>query len=528
MSSFLKRYLQSFLSCTGIPEPTDEQIDIILQCSKKADHEHLSKGDIILPLKARPLQALVYVEGSKTLLGKLIENPSDENIQAVTEALKSCIYPPARVFVQNHILRLCLIRESIIKEVLSQAESVGLNYGSSNILADKCIMVHHDYEDKGPASDVQYVRGLLLHKHFRVLAHMTGAAVQDQKVQAKRNTKLTQTDEDPDCSNFTQKKWVTATDIDNEMPSLESSLVEQKDNCKSENMATYMPTLQRSIESVDKKFPLKESGLDSTLQYDMSSKTMCDIINVSICRDKYYCSRQAGKNIIYSPILNVHNNKKIDLTRQNYADILVNELQQAAAAKQEMNGQNIGGKGWDEFLQSQAEACMILQFLSVSPNTQIKVEVQDNDNQNTREWAFILYNYARLCVLFESFHSKVTNGDMPPLPDISEVNLSLLSTDDEWALIWVFILDWPVLMDTFAQDLLNAGNTLPKFSAVVRFLSSLSHRLSTYYSRYHVLPQTPQNHLFPQMYARLHLLRIVQRLMEICFHTLGVTPPQVM
>ncbi|CAL4140741.1 unnamed protein product, partial [Meganyctiphanes norvegica] len=187
-----------------------------------------------------------------------------------------------------------------------------------------------------------------------------------------------------------------------------------------------------------------------------------------------------------------------------------------------------GGKGWDEFLQSQAEACMILQLLSVSPNTPVKVEVQESDNQNTRAMAFILYNYARLCVLFDSFQSKVASGDMPSLPDTSEINFSLLSTDDEWSLIWVFVLDWPGVVETFAQDMLSADNRLPKFSAVVRFLLSLSHCLSAYYSRYHVLPQTPQNHLLPQMYARLYLLKIIQRLMEICFHTLGVSPPRVM
>lgn len=520
----MEKYLQSFLSCVVVPDPTDDQMKIILQCAKKADHEHLSKGDVILPLKARPLQALMYMDSSKTLLGKLIENPTEENVAAVTEALKSCIYPPTRVFVQNHILRLCLTRENIIKEVLCRADSDGLNYGSSNILADKCVVIYHEHGNECTTSDVLSVRSLLLYKHMRVLAHMAGAAVQEQKVQKKHKAQHIEAEEAPENSNCRQKIHNNPTAVDNDMPNIASSLVEQQNKSTLENPPSYM---QSSTNSFSDQFSLNNSGLDRATQNIIPHMKLSasEVINVSISRDVQGSFHCEGHNINYGPVLNINNNKPVNLTRQQYTNILRNELRQAAAAKQEISDQN---KGWEEYLQSQAEACMILHFLSVSPNTQIKVEVEASNSQNTREWAFILYNYARLCVLFDSFHGKVANGDMPSLPDISEVKLSLLSTDDEWSLIWVFIIEWPRLVENFAQDMIKTDKRLPKLSAVVRFLSSLSHCLSVYYSRYHILPQTPQNHLLPQMYARLHLLKIVQRLMEICFHTLGVTPPRVM
>lgn len=88
-------------------------------------------------------------------------------------------------------------------------------------------------------------------------------------------------------------------------------------------------------------------------------------------------------------------------------------------------------------------------------------------------------------------------------------------------LAWVYILRWPEIVEEAATAILSGSGKF-KTSTVARFLHSLSHRFSEYYSRYHVLVHEPLPHLLPEMYARLHLLRALHTVMKICFNMLGI------
>lgn len=45
------------------------------------------------------------------------------------------------------------------------------------------------------------------------------------------------------------------------------------------------------------------------------------------------------------------------------------------------------------------------------------------------EGAFMLYNYARLCSIFDHFEQCVQQGDVAPLPPAEDVDFSLLKHD---------------------------------------------------------------------------------------------------
>ncbi|XP_042239036.1 uncharacterized protein LOC121877368 isoform X1 [Homarus americanus] len=221
----------------------------------------------------------------------------------------------------------------------------------------------------------------------------------------------------------------------------------------------------------------------------------------------------------YKPVVHKKTGKCWNGSASDYCKILVEELRLAAALK---HG-DVSTPEWSKFLEEQAWRCMTLQLLSVNHTNFVKIEV-DGHTQNTKEWAFILYNYARLSMIFESFEEYVKKEFVSPLPPTDEVDFSLLRHDEEWILVWMYILRWPEIVEEVALSIVNGCRKL-KTASVTRFLHSLAHRFSAYYSRYHVLVSEPLPHLVPLMYARLYLFKAVHLVMTICFNLLGVDSP---
>nr|XP_027214697.1 uncharacterized protein LOC113807598 isoform X2 [Penaeus vannamei] len=242
-------------------------------------------------------------------------------------------------------------------------------------------------------------------------------------------------------------------------------------------------------------------------------------INLYIAREPLPTTMISKANqYLYAPVVHMKTSKVWNGSTEDLCKILVEELKRAAAQK---HG-DVDTPEWSQFLEEQAWRCMSLQMLSVSHCSPLKVEV-DGVTQNSRESAFILYNYARLCTIFQSFEESVSEGEFPPLPDIDEIDFALLRNEEEWQLVWGYIFHFPDIIEENAVQIMG-GTGKFRTVAVTKFMSSFSHRVSEYYSRYHVLSD-PLPHLLPTMYARLHLLQAVKTVMEICFATLGVQSP---
>ncbi|KAG0723702.1 DALR anticodon-binding domain-containing protein 3 [Chionoecetes opilio] len=200
---------------------------------------------------------------------------------------------------------------------------------------------------------------------------------------------------------------------------------------------------------------------------------------------------------------------------QDYCRILLEELKQTSKMRQKEEDDE-----WLAFLEEQVERCLTLHLLSPTHSNQLRVEV-DGDTHNTKEVSFMLYNYARLCSIFDHFEQCVQEGDVAPLPPAEDVDFSLLRTDEEWDLVWVYLLRWPDIVEDMASGVLGRSRQ-PKTALVSRFLYSLGHRWSEYYGRHQVLCEGLHPHLLPLVYARLHLLRALATLMRTCFALLGV------
>ncbi|KAK3884084.1 hypothetical protein Pcinc_011620 [Petrolisthes cinctipes] len=229
-------------------------------------------------------------------------------------------------------------------------------------------------------------------------------------------------------------------------------------------------------------------------------------------------------------VVDKRTNKPWEANSDDFHSLVLKEVQRASEGRQ---GEDEEEEAWRRFLEQQVSTCVTLQLLSVSHQAQVKVDL-GNHTHNSKEWAFVLYNYSRLCGIFESFDYFVAQGDLPPLPPPHQLDFSLLRHDEEWALVWAYVLKWPEVAEAMGLGLLQwvtRGGKVPKAASfktgvIVRFLSRLAHSTSRYYARHQVLPSDPSlAHLHPLVHVRLHLLHAIHTVMRTALGLLGVDSP---
>ncbi|XP_055636144.1 DALR anticodon-binding domain-containing protein 3 [Toxorhynchites rutilus septentrionalis] len=146
------------------------------------------------------------------------------------------------------------------------------------------------------------------------------------------------------------------------------------------------------------------------------------------------------------------------------------------------------------------------------------IDLRKDKNASSKGASFILYNYARLAILFRTFEEKTRSGYYPDSPDLSQVDFSLLSEEDEWQLFWVYVVGFPNMLK---QAL--GGEQLAHLSPhlVLNFTSGLVICLSRYYRRVRILTEN-RDHLLPTLFARIGLLKSVFQVLSKLLHLLDL------
>ncbi|XP_023930303.1 DALR anticodon-binding domain-containing protein 3 [Lingula anatina] len=187
-------------------------------------------------------------------------------------------------------------------------------------------------------------------------------------------------------------------------------------------------------------------------------------------------------------------------------------------------GSGVGDPGWDLTIQSLTAAGIVFEFLTTVARNPLKLEFSQKSEVATKGGTFVMYNYARLATLMAHFDEAVVKGMFPPLPECSQLDFSALREEEEWLLLFNYILPFPSLVEDCVGPF-HPGDPGAKIDThkVCNFLLNLSRDLSSYYGRVHVLGE-PFPHLLPTMYCRLHLLKGVQYVMSSAFRLLGIQP----
>ena len=176
-----------------------------------------------------------------------------------------------------------------------------------------------------------------------------------------------------------------------------------------------------------------------------------------------------------------------------------------------------------------AEIQMIL--FSRNMDRSILIKNYENDDNSAKEGAFILYNYARINQLLESFEAQCSKyGNILP---IEEIDFSYLKEPEEWEIIFNCIIPY---LDTIATicdinfNEINSKETLNRcLSLICAHVSKLSNIYSKYYRRVKVLKEGLQGPSADQtLSAKLHLIRVIKLIYDHAFYILGIEPVKYM
>ncbi|KYQ46382.1 DALR anticodon-binding domain-containing protein 3 [Trachymyrmex zeteki] len=215
------------------------------------------------------------------------------------------------------------------------------------------------------------------------------------------------------------------------------------------------------------------------------------------------------------------NSKEICLTWEQYIRYKMNQLAELSEHKFIEDEKN---DAKDLFLRNLANAIIIFELTAVKPSRSVIIRnnnfEDDRSITNTRGASFALYNAARIATIITKHNEKVSCGDYPSLPDIKNVDFSQLQEEEEWELIYNFILGYPQMIN----DCLKCEPSFHVYPQVIcLFLSRLCQKFSVYYRKVRILTEGG-NHLIPKMVARLYMLRALHVVFENALDILGIKP----
>ncbi|OWF55604.1 DALR anticodon-binding domain-containing protein 3-like [Mizuhopecten yessoensis] len=321
--------------------------------------------------------------------------------------------------------------------------------------------------------------------------------------------------------------------------------------------------LQRFVE--DKQLPVGKDGYDKNLKFselycgeDTISETLKEAYLlheaigklqkhgtstvVHIVPDSAYFSQQRVDLTTRTIWPEEHSHKQVYLvhgpvkarrqtqanvkTATDFVQLRFSQMKSAAVMKY---GEEVNGPGWQSTISVLTSAGIKFEMLSTVSRSTVKLDLSEGESgagSDTRTGSFVMYNCARLTTLFKHFEESVGKGQYPPLPNIADVDFSLLRDEDEWSLFFLYIFPYPDLIRETVEELVpKAGGISAKIHThkICNLLISFSHSLSSYYSRIHILGEN-RPHLLPLMYARLYFMKIVYKVLSHALRLLGVEP----
>ncbi|XP_026484219.2 DALR anticodon-binding domain-containing protein 3 [Vanessa tameamea] len=280
-----------------------------------------------------------------------------------------------------------------------------------------------------------------------------------------------------------------------------TNLVKLDPSCKKTNCITYLRI--KILTDVIRNLYLLNVCPEST-DIIVTLKSKSDVNNYN-------------KSIFCGTVLNAKTGTKENtITAEEYIRIRQDELTLIAQHKY---GVRVSTEAkWKEFIASLGESAVAFELLQTKCTSPVKIQF-DASGGSSKGAAFILYNCARLETIIKTFNEKVNEGTYPQLPPIENANLSLLADEDEWNLVFNYVMGVPSLLKSSVE--INEKKCEFRPHLICNFLSSMVKILSQYYRRVRILTE-PRKHLLPVMFARIHLIITLNNTLKICLRILNI------
>jgi len=178
-----------------------------------------------------------------------------------------------------------------------------------------------------------------------------------------------------------------------------------------------------------------------------------------------------------------------------------------------------------------ASAELQIMFFARNMDRSININNFEDDGNVAKEGTFILYNYARMNQLLESFEVQRKNyGNMMA---IEEVDFSFLKEPEEWDIIVNGVIPYIETIATISDIKFNeidSNETLNRcLHRICTHVSKLSNIYSKYYRRVKVLKEGLQGTSADQtLSAKLYFIRAIKLVYDHAFYVLGIVPVKYM
>uniref|UniRef100_A0A1I8NLS6 DALR anticodon binding domain-containing protein n=1 Tax=Stomoxys calcitrans TaxID=35570 RepID=A0A1I8NLS6_STOCA len=152
------------------------------------------------------------------------------------------------------------------------------------------------------------------------------------------------------------------------------------------------------------------------------------------------------------------------------------------------------------------------------------VQIIRNGQGSTKGASFILYNSARLESLLRTFEERIDRRIYDPVPEINDIDYSLLKEEEEWQMAFAYLAGFPDLIDRCLEQL---DRGLCATHLIIRFLNGLVAVFSIYYRRVRILTEKREQ-LMPYVYSRILLIRAVREILNKTLSLLDIEPVEFM
>lgn len=278
---------------------------------------------------------------------------------------------------------------------------------------------------------------------------------------------------------------------------------------ESELTSTRLYHIKRVTEKILTIQGYRISDEESTNKYEFTTKSEG---KVEESFKKYICGVVKNSKT---------NSKETKLSWEDHVLNKINELRELNEQKLFDTKENETHD--EEFLNNIAKATAIFELLTVKPSRPVFIGhgvSADRSVTNNKGAPFILYNTARIASIIAKYNEKQLSGEYPKLQSIDETDFSYLKQEEEWELIFNFIVGYPQTI----RDSLNYEFELQINPQVIcLFLSRLCQKFSVYYRKVKILTEG-YDHLIPVLTARLYMLHALQIVLKNTLEIFGINP----
>ncbi|XP_028025857.1 DALR anticodon-binding domain-containing protein 3-like isoform X1 [Bombyx mandarina] len=262
----------------------------------------------------------------------------------------------------------------------------------------------------------------------------------------------------------------------------------------------------------------------TSLRVEYVKKTLANLCSVFehpssiVVSSKSSSNYTNSKRMLCGPVLNASTLvKEMTVTAK---DLIKNRQEEMMSIAQHKYGVRISEDSkWKEFIDHLGESAVVFELLQTRPSSAVKINMNCSLMGSSKGASFILYNCARLETIIRTYNERISEGTYPSLPDFNETDFTLLTHEDEWYLIFNFILGLPSLLSSCVD--LEGSKCEFKPHQICSFLCSMVRVFSQYYRKIRILTE-PRKHLLPVMFARIHMLIILNDTLKTCLRILNI------